>query len=178
MVCSRELLINVPFREDFPGARYEDMEIGYRLEKQFGHQIRFVKDAQAGHVHTADIKDWLSRLKGYAYNAVHFMRVTDSNAGSAVGVATATKLTSFVFDDLKMALRIIKLYEPRVHVPPAATTVYGEQWEWEILSQGYRIIQNFFHLMLIRSVLGLDELIGSDERIGSTEAMDYVISEL
>jgi len=46
-----ELLRRFPFDERFPYAAMEDCELGYRIEKTIGLEVRFVPDAVAFHLH-------------------------------------------------------------------------------------------------------------------------------
>jgi glycosyltransferase involved in cell wall biosynthesis len=56
-----ELLRKHPFSEEFPFANMEDMELGYRLEKEEGLRVDFVPEALAEHFHPIDFRGACTR---------------------------------------------------------------------------------------------------------------------
>lgn len=51
-----ELLRQNPFNESFTGAAMEDIELGYRLERQHALEIAFLPQALAQHLHPTDFR--------------------------------------------------------------------------------------------------------------------------
>ena len=46
-----ELLRRFAFNEEFPYAAMEDTELGYRIKRRFGLEVKFVPEAVADHLH-------------------------------------------------------------------------------------------------------------------------------
>jgi GT2 family glycosyltransferase len=165
------LLRRVPFDEGFPLARYEDMELGWRLERDHGHRVRFIRRAVAWHVHPVTLGEWLAKVSRFAAPATRFARgAGDPRVGETIGVEAARRLKSFVWADLVRAAALIGELEARVPVPPQATEVYGQLWEWECLATAYRVLQNFFFTTALRDEMGLAPLRALDATLESTEA--------
>ena len=64
-----ELLKKFPFSEEFPFAAMEDSELGYRLKKQFGLEIKFIPEAVAYHLHPTTFRQACARMIRVGYSA-------------------------------------------------------------------------------------------------------------
>ncbi len=179
IVTATALLREHRFDEGFPGARYEDLELGWRLERAAGHRIRLVRRATAGHLHTATLPDWLGRADRHARSAVHFAHIAgDRRVADAIGVTAAEALTGFRWEVLDRAAGLIAATEGSVRVPPAPTCVFGELAAWEALAAAYRVVQNFFHLTGLRRALALPALGATDAPLECGEARSRLLRRL
>ena len=165
------LLRRVPFDEGFSLAPYVDMELGWRLERDHGHRVRLIRRAVGWHVHPVSLGEWLATMRRFAAPATRFARgAGDPRVGETIGVEAALRLKSFVWADLVRAAALIGELEARVPVPPRATEVYGQLWEWEWLATAYRVLQNFFFATALRDEMGVEPLRALDATLESTEA--------
>ena len=64
-----ELLRRFSFNESFPYAAMEDMELAYRIEKQFGLEIKFLPDALADHLHPTTFRQSCGRMVRVGYSS-------------------------------------------------------------------------------------------------------------
>jgi glycosyltransferase involved in cell wall biosynthesis len=64
-----ELLRRFAFNEEFPYAAMEDAELGYRIERRFGLEVKFVPEAVADHLHPTTFRQACGRMVrvGYSY---------------------------------------------------------------------------------------------------------------
>jgi glycosyltransferase involved in cell wall biosynthesis len=179
VATNTELLRRVGFDERFPIARYEDMELGYRLERDHGHRVRLAAAAVGWHVHPMTLLEWLARVPRMAAPALHFARVSgDASVARTIGVASARAIGRFLWADLVRAADLVRELEPRVPIPPRATEVYGQLWEWECLATAYRVIQNFFFLAALRDEMALPAAVAVDARLDATEARRALLERL
>jgi glycosyltransferase involved in cell wall biosynthesis len=70
-----ELLKQFPFSEEFPFAAMEDSELGYRLKKQFGLELKFIPEAVAYHLHPTTFRQACARMIRVGYSARLFHRL-------------------------------------------------------------------------------------------------------
>jgi glycosyltransferase involved in cell wall biosynthesis len=63
-----ELLRRFSFNEQFPYAAMEDMELAYRIEKQFGLEIKFLPEALADHLHPTTFRQACRRMVRVGYS--------------------------------------------------------------------------------------------------------------
>jgi glycosyltransferase involved in cell wall biosynthesis len=70
-----ELLKRFPFSEEFPFAAVEDSELGYRLTRQCGLEIKFIPEALADHLHPTTFRQACARMirVGYSTRTFHEM---------------------------------------------------------------------------------------------------------
>jgi len=64
-----ELLKKSLFSEAFPFAAMEDSEMGYRLKKQFGLELKFLPEALAAHLHPTTFRQACARMIRVGYSA-------------------------------------------------------------------------------------------------------------
>jgi glycosyltransferase involved in cell wall biosynthesis len=67
-----ELLRRFAFNEEFPYAAMEDIELAYRIEKQFGLDIHFLPEAVADHLHPTTFLQACRRMLRAGYSAELF----------------------------------------------------------------------------------------------------------
>ncbi len=70
----RALLVREPFSTDFPYAAWEDIELGYRLEKA-GMRLVYESRARVAHDHATDLTRFAERQEKAGYSAVVFYRL-------------------------------------------------------------------------------------------------------
>ena len=63
------LLKRFPFSEAFPFAAVEDSELGYRLSKQAGLEVKFIPEALAHHLHPTTFRQACARMIRVGYSA-------------------------------------------------------------------------------------------------------------
>ncbi len=172
IVTATTLLQRHRFDERFRAARYEDMELGHRLERATAHRIRLVRDAIGWRLHRTSLVDWLGRMPTFADAACRFATVAaaDPSVADAIGVTAAQQVDRFVWRDLELAATLTGALEPTVPIPPRATNVYGQLWEWECLATAYRMLRHFFFLSTVRATLGLPVAMAVDAAITANEA--------
>jgi glycosyltransferase involved in cell wall biosynthesis len=70
-----ELLKKFTFNEDFPYAAMEDNELGYRIQTQYGLNLKFLPDAAADHLHPTTFRQACERMirVGYSTRLLHEM---------------------------------------------------------------------------------------------------------
>lgn len=67
-----DLLKQYPFSEEFPFAAIEDIELGYRLSRQCGLEIKFIPEALADHLHPTTFRQACSRMIRIGYSTKIF----------------------------------------------------------------------------------------------------------
>jgi GT2 family glycosyltransferase len=63
-----ELLRQFAFNEEFPYAAMEDMELGYRIKKQGGLDLRLLPEALADHLHPTTFRQACARMVRAGYS--------------------------------------------------------------------------------------------------------------
>ncbi len=63
-----ELLKKVPFNESFPYAAMEDGELGYRMQREYGLKVTFLRDAIAYHLHPTSFRQACERMVRVGYS--------------------------------------------------------------------------------------------------------------
>jgi len=87
LLLPRELLLREPFDVRFPYPAWEDIELGYRLEKQ-GFRLVYERAARVHHFHPTDIERFAVRQEKAGYSAVLFYRL-HPELGPFLGLAPA-----------------------------------------------------------------------------------------
>jgi glycosyltransferase involved in cell wall biosynthesis len=177
VVTPRSLLLQFPFDESFPYARYEDRELGYRLKRQVGHKIHYRKDALSYHFHKLPFKEWLIKFDHFAWAAIHFSNLypEDGQLHKELGRRKAEQLQSFSYPVLLESVDIINRYNSYYFSPD---NVYGTEWIREVVGRGFRTVQDFFRMNYYRKHLQLNELSDAENRITATEAMQTILGKL
>lgn len=63
-----ELLRQIPFNETFPFAALEDSELGYRIHRKHGLDLRFLPEAIAYHLHPTSFRQACERMVKVGYS--------------------------------------------------------------------------------------------------------------
>ncbi|MGY0792690.1 glycosyltransferase family 2 protein [Azospirillum argentinense] len=159
-------------------CRYEDLELGYRLQRRHGNRLRYVAGATAGDLHGRGLAEWLLALRRIEADLVLLSAMTGDEMADAFGIIRAKALTSFATRPLRIASSLIRTLEPQMLLPLRFDRYYGDLWEWQSLSQSYRIIQNFFRILAIRDALGLAPLTAVDTETDSASFAEQLIANL
>jgi glycosyltransferase involved in cell wall biosynthesis len=177
VVTPRQLLLEHPFDESFPYARYEDRELGYRLKRKIGHKIHYRKEALSYHHHRLPFKEWLIKFENFAWAAIHFSELypEDRNLQQELGRSTAEQLTGFRYLVILEAVDTINRYNDTFF---DTESVYGQQWVREVVGRSFRTVQDFFRMNYYRQHLELPELYDEQNNISACEAMDNVLKIL
>jgi glycosyltransferase involved in cell wall biosynthesis len=80
-----DLLRRHPFNEQFPAASMEDMELGYRLEREEDLHLVFLPDALADHLHPTDFRKACLRAYGTGLSLNVFDRLWPQRAAATHG---------------------------------------------------------------------------------------------
>ena len=150
----RALLLENPFQERFPAARYEDLELGYRLEQR-GHRIVYDAEAIAWHDHPVDFFSFRNRCETYGEHAVLFHRLhpADEGLATALGIRDAEQADRIFGPSLDAAQTLIEDLEPRLGGAPA--TAFGVRGAGSMLHNAYRLLTHHALLRGIRKALSL-----------------------
>ena len=177
VVTPRTLLMEFPFDESFPFARYEDRELGYRLKRKVGHKIHYRKEALSYHLHKLPFKEWLIKFDQFAWAAIHFSNLypEDGQLQRELGRTKAEQLQSFSYPVLMEAVDTINRHYSLYF---SADTVYGAEWIREVVGRGFRTLQDFFRMNYYRKHLRLTELSDVENHITATEAMQTIVGRL
>jgi hypothetical protein len=177
VVTSRQTLLQFPFDESFPYARYEDRELGYRLKRRIGHKIHYRKDALSHHLHKLPFKEWLMKFDQFSWAAMHFSTLypEDRQLHQELGRIQAEQLQSFCYPVLMEAVDTINRYNELFFT---TDTVYGSEWIREVVGRGFRTLQDFFRMNGYRKHLQLAELSDLENRITASEAMQAILGTL
>ena len=177
IASSTELIRTERFTERLR-CRYEDLELGYRLQRRRNNLLRFVPDAVAGDLHGRGLVEWLSDLGRIEADLVLLSEMTNQEMANAFSIERAKSLTHFAGRPLNIACDLIRAFEPVVTVPPQYDRYYGDVWEWQSLEQSYRIIQNYFRIVSIRAALKEIPLVAIDMEADSTAFAADIIEKL
>jgi len=74
LVLPRDLLLAEPFDTRFPYPAWEDIELGYRLDKK-GFRLVYAPSAKVRHFHPTDLARFAGRQEKAGYSAVVFYRL-------------------------------------------------------------------------------------------------------
>ena len=159
-------------------CRYEDIELGWRVQRHFGNRLRFVEAATAGDLHGRGLVEWLAALEQIEADLVLLADLTNGEMTDAFGITRARTLELFSPRSLQLAAALIAELEPGTPVPPRCDRYYGDMWEWDALAQSYRVIQNFFRITSIRKALALPPLHASDGTTDSSTFSQQLLLEL
>ncbi len=177
VVTSRQILLEHPFDESFPYARYEDRELGYRLKRKLDHKIHYRKDALSHHQHRLPFKEWLLKFHDFTWCAIHFSNLypEDKNLHRELGRTAAERMKAFHYPVLMEAVDTVNRYYMEYF---GHEQVYGQQWIREVVGRGFRTLQDFFRMNYYRKHLQLPELQDQQNELGAREAMDNILTIL
>ncbi|MCG8590426.1 MAG: glycosyltransferase [Proteobacteria bacterium] len=143
------------FEERFPAARFEDMELGYRLEGS-GHRIEYHKDALVWHDHPVTFDAFHSRCPGYGELAAFFHRLhPDPELARAIGIDDAREAGSWLERGLDEARRAVPRLEAALAGVDLESAAFGVRGTLAMLSDGYRLLIHAALVRGIRRALGL-----------------------
>lgn len=100
-----ELLRKFPFKEDFPYAAMEDIELAYRIKTQCGLEMKFIPEALADHLHPTTFRQACERMVrvGYSCRLFHDLwpeqqlpRPNWLKRAAIVTIAQSPKLTNLL----------------------------------------------------------------------------------
>jgi glycosyltransferase involved in cell wall biosynthesis len=170
-VTATGLLRRARFDERLVTGGFEGLELAARLERTAGHRARVVSAAAGRRLDAPGLVDTLALAPALAEGASRLVACLDDRAvADVVGVTAAREVDRFVWRDLELAATLVGALEPDVHVPPRATGVFGERWEWECLTTAYRMLRRFFVVSALRSTLGLPVATATDATMDAHEA--------
>ena len=152
----RDLLLAMPFDERFPAARYEDLELGWRLART-GHRIAYVPEALAWHDHPIAFETFRARSFEYgAYAAMfHELHPESEELAVALGIRDAEQADRVLGAALAGAEDVVRALEPAVAQAPAdAFAVRGAR---ALLHDAYRLLVHHALVRGIRKALSLPE---------------------
>lgn len=113
-----ELLKAFPFNETFPYAAVEDIELGYRIQKQHGLNIEFLPRAVAYHLHPTTFRQSCERMVrvGYSWaifhdlwpeqNVLHRTRLKQALFAGIRVIAQSPRLTALLVSAADLSTRI------------------------------------------------------------------------
>ena len=122
----RELLEKHKFDTDFKGYGWEDIELGYRLEKEEEMEVIYTPDALAYHDHYMEESSLERRMRDIASNAKRF---EDKHPGLKV-VPTGIKYIIFRLISFRICLLLLSVL--RIIFP-----TFGSRSYWYAKSMGY-----------------------------------------
>ena len=151
----RALLQRHPFDERFPAARFEDMELGYRLERT-GHRIIYCDSAIVWHDHTIEFETFRRASFRYGRYAALFHRIhPDEALARSIGIHDAYEANTVSSSALGTAERTVQELECARPAWVDAPPHFGERAATAILAQCYKLLIHFELLRGIRDELGL-----------------------
>lgn len=176
VVTPTDLLREHPFDESFPFARYEDIELSYRLKRAVNHKIHYLESAKSYHDHRYKFRSWLQDFEKFTWAALHFSRLhpDDLDLRKRLGINRAEETTTFSFDYLMKAAELLNEF----HTEYFETESFGSQWRREWVASGFRIIQEFFRMSFYRRHLGLPAMCDPETVITADEAMGQLLIEI
>ncbi|MGI9590409.1 MAG: glycosyltransferase family 2 protein, partial [Myxococcota bacterium] len=150
----RPLLLAHPFEERFRAARYEDLELGYRLE-QAGHRVVYRPDALVWHDHPITFEGFRAACEGHGEFAAlfHQLHPEDEALARSLGVRDAQQADQVFGPGLDAARELIAETEPRLGAAPAAA--FGVRGATALLHEAYRLCIHHALLCGIRKALSL-----------------------
>jgi len=137
----KHLLLEHPFEERFPAARYEDMELGWRLE-QAGHSISYRPEALAWHDHPITFESFRTRCPEYGEYAVlfHQLHPQDEELAGALGIRDAEACEQVFLPGIDAAERIVTDLESAIDAEKSAPAAFGVRGANELLRGAYRLL--------------------------------------
>jgi len=145
----RALLLRHRFDERFPEARFEDMDLGYRLERM-GHRIHYCQDAVVWHDHPIAFETFRRASFRYGHYAALFCSFHSSAAlEKAVGVEDARSTHTALGAALYTAERTIAELESAIPEIATQSPHFGTRGGQQILFECYRLL---IHFELVRGI--------------------------
>lgn len=150
----RAVLLEHPFEERFPAARYEDMELGWRLQ-QLGHRVRYWPEALVWHDHPIDFDSFRARCAAYGEYAALFHQLHPEDEGLAValGVRDAEQADRVFRPGLECAEAVVDAIEPSLGAAPASA--FAVRGATALLHDAYRLLIHHEQITGIRKALSL-----------------------
>ncbi len=150
----RMALLENPFDERFPAARYEDLELGYRLEQR-GHRIVYEPEALIWHDHPLDCESFLRQCEGFGQHAVlfHQLHPADEGLAQSLGIRDAEQADRVFGPALEAADQLVKSLEAKLVDAPA--TSFGVRGGQSLLHDAYRLLTHHALIGGIRKALSL-----------------------
>lgn len=150
----RHLLLDHPFEDRFPAARYEDLELGYRLERA-GHRVRYRPEALVWHDHPITFQGFHARCQSYGEYAALFHRLHEDDEGLArtLGIRDAEQADQVFAPGLGAAQALIAELEPQIGGAPVSA--FGVRGATALLHDAYRLSIHHELLCGIRKALSL-----------------------
>jgi glycosyltransferase involved in cell wall biosynthesis len=174
---STELVRSERFTERLR-CRYEDLELGYRLQRRHGNRLRYIAEAKAGDLHGRGLAEWLRALHRIEADLVRLSALTGHEMEEAFGIVRARALTAFATRPLTIARDLVLTLEPGMTMPPRFDRYYGDLWEWQSLCQSYRMLQNFYRILAIRDALGCPPLRAVDAAADGAAFAGHLLDSL
>ncbi len=145
----RGLLLEHPFDERFPAARYEDMELGWRLEQQ-GHRVVYRPEALAWHDHPIGFEAFRGRCPEYGEYAALFHRLhpQEPALAQALGIRDAEACDRVLGAAVDAAERVVAELEEAV-ASAGAPPPFGLRGATGLLHDAYRLL---IHLGLVGGI--------------------------
>ncbi|MGN7612436.1 glycosyltransferase family 2 protein [Magnetococcales bacterium HHB-1] len=175
ILTSRQLLLDHPFDETFPYARYEDRELGYRLQKRIGHTIHYLPQAVSYHLHPQKFHNWLLLFEKFTWSALHFSRryEKDTHLKTILGINKAIHLKNFSWNQLQRAIDRLNRDHPNYFQS-------GDEGEQIRLRMGhaFREIQEFFRIYYYRRWLKMSALRDKNDAMHAEEAVEKILQQL
>jgi len=153
---SRELLLAQPFDERFPAARYEDLELGFRLAR-LGHRVSYEPRAVAWHDHPIEFADFRARSVEYGEHAVLFHQLHEGSEELAValGIRDAEQADRAFRAGIERAEQLVAALEPSLL--GASERAFGVRGARALLHDAYRLLIHYALVRGIRKALSLPE---------------------
>ncbi|MCP5058926.1 MAG: glycosyltransferase [bacterium] len=154
----RHLLLAHPFEESFPAARYEDMELGWRLERA-GHRIAYRPEALAWHDHPVAFESFRARSPEYGEYAALFHRLhpQDEELARALGIRDAEACDRVFLPGIQAAEQVVEDLEDTLVAKTSAPAAFGVRGATELLHDAYRLLIHQALVGGIRKGLSLPE---------------------
>lgn len=154
----RRVLCAQRFDERFPAARFEDMELGWRLSRS-GHRIEYVPEALCWHDHPMRFEEFRRRSVVFGEYAALFHRIhSDESLARALGIVDARAAVHEHTDGLAWAERSVAALEPLFPVYEPSPRSFGARGAVGILFDAYRLLVHHALISGIRHALGLPPL--------------------
>lgn len=153
----RMILRSFRFDERFTAARFEDMELGYRLDKA-GYRIEYHRELMVWHDHPMSFEDFANHSYNFGKYAALFYRIHQNEEIAAmIGIKDAMNATEIFAPGLRIARQTISQIERFMPFYDAKSNKFGERGSYEILAQCYRLLIHASLISGIRAALKLPE---------------------
>ncbi len=154
----RRVLLEHPFDERFPAARYEDMELGWRLSRA-GHRIEYLPEALCWHDHPVRFDDFRRRSVLYGEWAALFHRLhPEPVLARALGIEDARAARFEHLEALAAAERVVEEVEALFPTYEPASDCFGVRGAMSLLFDAYRLLIHQALVTGIRRALDLPAL--------------------